>query len=128
MNIGRYWFLTLYNYNIFNMILSDRDLKYYLEKSWIKIQPLREDTVRENGVDLRVGNEIARFKKTDKVFDPDNPDPSFFQTEKGEEFIIQPYEHVLLTTEEYIELNNDVMAFVNLRSTFARLGLFIPLQ
>ncbi|MEM0257223.1 MAG: SelD-related putative sulfur metabolism protein, partial [Saccharolobus sp.] len=23
-----------YNYNIFNMILSDRDLKYYLEKSW----------------------------------------------------------------------------------------------
>ncbi len=64
------------------MILSDRDLKYYLEKSWIKIQPLREDTVRENGVDLRVGNEIARFKKTDKVFDPDNPDPSFFQTEK----------------------------------------------
>ncbi|QXJ27209.1 Deoxycytidine triphosphate deaminase [Saccharolobus shibatae B12] len=126
MNIGRYWFLTLYNYNIFNMILSDRDLKYYLEKSWIKIQPLREDTVRENGVDLRVGNEIARFKKTDKVFDPDNPDPSFFQTEKGEEFIIQPYEHVLLTTEEYIELNNDVMAFVNLRSTFARLGLFIP--
>ncbi|BFH73249.1 dCTP deaminase [Sulfurisphaera javensis] len=108
------------------MILGDRDLKYYLEKGWIKIDPLRDDTVRENGIDLRVGDEIARFVKTDKVFDPDNPDPSFFKIEKGEEFIISPYEHVLLTTEEYVELPSDVMAFVNLRSSFARLGLFIP--
>ncbi|WP_338599811.1 dCTP deaminase [Sulfolobus tengchongensis] len=108
------------------MILSDRDLRYYLEKGWIKIDPLNGDTVRENGVDLRVGNEIARFKKTDRIFDPDNPDPSFFEIEKGEEFIISPYEHVLLTTEEYVELPNDIMAFVNLRSSFARLGLFIP--
>ncbi|MBP1357556.1 MAG: dCTP deaminase [Sulfolobus sp.] len=108
------------------MILGDRDLRYYLEKGWIKIDPLRDDTVRENGVDLRVGGEIARFVKTDKVFDPENPDPSFFEIEKGEEFIIQPYEHVLLTTEEYVELPHDIMAFVNLRSSFARLGLFIP--
>ncbi|MEM4769207.1 MAG: dCTP deaminase, partial [Saccharolobus sp.] len=42
------------------MIFSDRDLKYYLEKGWIKIEPLREDTIRENGVDLRIGNEIVR--------------------------------------------------------------------
>jgi len=108
------------------MILGDRDLRYYLEKGWIKIDPLQEDTVRENGVDLRVGEEIARFVKTDRVFDPDNPDSSFFQIEKGEEFIIQPYEHVLLTTEELVKLPDDVMAFVNLRSSFARLGLFIP--
>ncbi|MFP3225303.1 MAG: dCTP deaminase, partial [Sulfolobaceae archaeon] len=43
------------------MILGDRDLKYYLEKGWIIIDPLKEDTIRENGVDLRVGGEIARF-------------------------------------------------------------------
>ena len=108
------------------MILGDRDLKYYLEKEWIKIEPLQKDTVRENGIDLRVGNEIARFIKTDKVFDPDNPDPSLFQIEKGEEFIIYPYEHVLLTTEEYVKLPTDIIAFVNLRSSFARLGLLVP--
>jgi hypothetical protein len=34
-------------------------------------------------------------------FDLDNPDYSFFRIEKGDEFIINPYEHVLLTTEEY---------------------------
>jgi len=108
------------------MILGDRDLKYYLEKGFIKIEPLREDTIRENGLDLRVGNEIARFIKTDRVFDPDKPDSSFFEVEKGEEFIVYPYEHVLLTTEEYVKLPTDVIAFVNLRSSFARLGLLVP--
>ncbi|BCU70391.1 dCTP deaminase [Stygiolobus caldivivus] len=109
------------------MILGDRDLKYYLEKKWIIVDPLREDSVRENGIDLRIGEEIARFEETkDRVFDPENPDYSFFKLEKGNEFVIRPYEHVLLTTEEYIRLPNDVMSFVNLRSSFARLGLFIP--
>lgn len=108
------------------MILGDRDLKYYLEKGWIKIMPLREDSVRENGVDLRIGEEIARLKKTDKVFDSSSKIDDFYKIERGKEFIVEPYEHVLLTTEEYISLPNDVMAFVNLRSSFARLGLFIP--
>ncbi|MEM4802952.1 MAG: dCTP deaminase, partial [Metallosphaera sp.] len=31
------------------MILGDRDLKYYLEKKWILVDPLTEDSVRENG-------------------------------------------------------------------------------
>jgi len=108
------------------MVLGDRDLKYYLQKGWIVIDPLKEDSIRENGIDLRIGGEVARFISTDKVFDPDNPDYSFFKIQKGDEFIINPYEHVLLTTEEYIRLPNDVMAFVNLRSSFARLGLLIP--
>jgi dCTP deaminase len=108
------------------MILGDRDLKYYLEKGWIKIHPLSEDSIRENGVDLRVGDQIARFKHTDKIFTIDDDIREFFNIEKGTEFIINPQEHVLLTTKESIKLPNDVMAFVNMRSSFARLGLFVP--
>jgi dCTP deaminase len=108
------------------VILGDRDLKYYLEKGWIVISPLSKDTIRENGVDLRVGNEVARFKKTDEVYEEGKDIRSFFEIEKGDEFIIHPNEHVLLVTEEYIKLPSDVMAFVNLRSSFARLGLFVP--
>ncbi|MGC9104911.1 MAG: dCTP deaminase [Thermoprotei archaeon] len=108
------------------MILGDRDLKYYIEKGWIVIDPLREDTVRENGVDLRIGDEVARFVKTDEPFDPDRPNYAYFKVEKAEEFVIRPNEHVLLVTEEFVKLPNDVMAFVNLRSSFARLGLFVP--
>jgi dCTP deaminase len=108
------------------MILGDRDLKYYLEKGWIVIDPLRQDSIRENGVDLRVGNEIARFKKVDGTISIDDDISQLFVKETGEEFVISPHEHVLLVTEEYVKLPNDIMAFVNLRSSFARLGLFIP--
>ena len=108
------------------MILGDRDLKYYLEKGWLKIEPLSEDTIRENGVDLRVGGEIARFRNAGQEYEDGKDPSSFYVIEKGDEFTIYPNEHVLLVTEEYIKLPNDVMAFVNLRSTFARLGLFIP--
>ncbi|MEM0263477.1 MAG: dCTP deaminase, partial [Saccharolobus sp.] len=84
------------------MIFSDRDLKYYLEKGWIKIEPLREDTIRENGVDLRIGNEIVKFKKN-RIFDPDKDSiDDFIEKEVGNEFIINPHEHALLTTEEYV--------------------------
>ncbi len=108
------------------MILGDRDLKYYLEKKWIVIEPLSEDTIRENGVDLRVGDQIARFRKTNKVYTVGDDLKEFYEFESGEEFVICPEEHVLLTTKEYIKLPSDVMAFVNLRSSFARLGFLIP--
>ncbi|NON63497.1 dCTP deaminase, partial [Acidianus sp. RZ1] len=106
------------------MILGDRDLKYFLEKGWVKIEPLKEDSIRENGVDLRIGEEIARFKQTDKIYDGKIDD--FYIKEKGEEFVIHQNEHVLLVTEEVVSLPQDIMAFVNLRSSLARLGLFIP--
>lgn len=109
-----------------DMILGDRDLKYYLEKKWILIEPISDDTVRENGVDLRVGGQIARFKKTDRVYTVGEDLSDFYEVENGSEFIIYPQEHILLTTKEYLKLPNDIMAFVNIRSSFARLGLMVP--
>lgn len=111
------------------MILGDRDLRYYIEKGLIRINPYSPDIVRENGIDLRIGEEIARLKNSDVPLDTAtmNNDPSIhYEIERGEKFIIRPQERILLTTMEYIGLPDDVMAFVNLRSTFARLGLMIP--
>jgi len=108
------------------MILGDRDLKYYLEKGLIKIVPFSDEIVRENGIDLRIGAEFARLKKTDKVFNSKDKIEDFYEIIDRNDIIIQPHEHLLMTTHEYIELPNDVMAFVNLRSTYARLGLSIP--
>jgi len=108
------------------MILSDRDLKYYLEKQWIKIVPFSEEIVRENGVDLRIGSQFARLKKTNKVFEHDDNIEDFYEIINSNEIVVYPHEHLLMTTLEYIELPNDIMAFVNLRSTYARLGISIP--
>jgi len=111
------------------LILGDRDLLYYIKRKLIVIEPFDPSIVRENGIDLRLGRQIARMKNPGKPFDVLNPPKDYdkyYVIEEGDSFIINPYEHVLLTTLEYIKLPEDIMAFVNLRSTYARLGIYIP--
>jgi len=108
------------------MILSDRDLKRFIQIGRIKIDPISEDTIRENGADLRIGTTFARLRRTDKVFNENEKIEDFYEIVNSNEIVIQPHEHILMTTLENIELSNNVIGFVNLRSTYARLGLFIP--
>ncbi len=113
------------------MILSDWDIRVYLEKNLLVINPIYPDTIRENGVDLRFGEEFCRFpKRSDVVVDTRNHRiDEILKCEKTTQekgFIINPLEHVLAVTHEWIELPHDLIGFVNLRSTFARYSLYIP--
>lgn len=110
------------------MILSSFDLRSYIESKRIVITPFNEDCLRENGVDLRLGDEIARIKSSRVVLDPKSSVDlkDYYEIERGESFIVNPYEHILITTLERVKLPVDVMAFIELRSTYARLGLTIP--
>jgi len=112
------------------VILSDFDLTWYLKSGRLVIEPYDEEIVRENGIDLRIGGEVARLKPLSKVLDTrdvtDEQVSKFYEILSGDEFVIYPNEKVLLTTLEYIKLPNDIMGFVELRSSFARLGLSIP--
>jgi dCTP deaminase len=76
---------------------------------------------------MRIGGKIARLTSRGSLFDPRVDDPlDFVEFEEGESFVIYPNEHVLLHTVEYIRMPKDLMAFVNLRSSFARIGLILP--
>ncbi|MCS6788486.1 MAG: dCTP deaminase [Aigarchaeota archaeon] len=109
------------------MILSDFDLWNYIKSGRLRVDPISEDTVRENGLDLRIGEEIARLRPVEEVLDTMDGDVNrFYQIERGSSFVIRPREHVLLHTVEFVSMPKDLMGFVNLRSTFARLGLSIP--
>jgi len=109
------------------VILSDFDLWNYIRSGRLKIDPFSENIIRENGLDLRIGRQIARFNKNTQVFDTKNSDSKdFYYFEEGDSFIIKPLEHVLLHTVEYLALPKDLMGFVNLRSSYARIGLTIP--
>ena len=102
----------------------------YLEKKLLVINPLFEDTVRENGVDLRFGHRFCRFREGDLLVDtrvmnvPDVLECAEAHEDDG--FVIGPYEHVLATTLEWVELPHDLVGLVNLRSSFARAGIYIP--
>ncbi len=111
------------------MILSDKDIKTYLDKKVLLIEPLSPDTVRENGVDLRVGDELLRFIYNKEPVDINNKDSleKIYTKEKVEkDFIIFPQERVLIKIDEKIKMPNNLVGFCNIRSTFARLGLAIP--
>lgn len=112
------------------VILSDFDLTWYLKSGRLVIEPYDEEIVRENGIDLRIGGEVARLKPLSKVLDTrditDEQVSEFYEILSGDEFVIYPNEKILLTTLEYVKLPNDIMGFVELRSSFARLGLSIP--
>ena len=70
------------------MILGDRDLRYYLEKGWIKISPFSEEIVRENGVDLRIGSQFARLRRNNKVFSSSEKIEDFYETINSNEIVI----------------------------------------
>lgn len=112
------------------MILSDFDLRGYISSKRLVIKPLGEESLRENGVDLRIGYEIARLRRTKEVLDltkaTQREISKYYIIERGREFTIEPNEHVLICTLEYLELPSDLMGFVELRSTFARMGLIMP--
>ncbi|MCE4625354.1 MAG: dCTP deaminase [Desulfurococcales archaeon] len=111
------------------MILSDYEIKLLLKAGVLHIEPLDEDIIRENGLDLRLGREYCVMKETYTVLDPrvTPVKEEFYECGVAEDgIIIPPKRHVLLHTLEYIRLPPFVAALVNLRSTWARTGIYIP--
>ncbi|MGC8994137.1 MAG: dCTP deaminase, partial [Pyrobaculum sp.] len=94
----------------------------------LKVDPLYPDTVRENGLDLRIGGEYAIYAYEGSVVAPCGLENArhLFRIVKADEVVIPPRNFVLLTTEEYVKMPDDVVGLANLRSTLARYGLTVP--
>ncbi len=113
------------------MVLSDRDLEHSISVGKIIIKPFNSRIIRENGVDFRLSNEIAHHKVHPKnvIIDPTKEDhvkSTYEDIIRTDKMVLSPNEQVLLSTIEYLGLPDDVMGFVELRSTWARHGLSMP--
>ncbi len=113
------------------MILSDFDLRAYLNNGRLKIEPFSEDIIRENGVDLRLGREYCKLIESNDVLDLTKGESAEdikqrYLCKESDIILLEPNSRYLLHTLEYISLPPELMAFVEIRSTFARLGLLIP--
>lgn len=112
-------------------ILSDVDIKKYLDAGKIVIDPLDhpEIQIQPSSVDLKIGNEFKGFRIVRKpCIDPmDKSDlesyMESFYIDEGEPFIIHPGEFALATTYETIKLPHDLVARVEGRSSMGRLGI-----
>ncbi len=114
------------------MILSDFDLENMIRAKRIVIEPFDKEIIRENGVDLRISDEIGRHnpeRGADFVVDPSNPEHvnnEYVLEKSAEGNIIKPHEQVLMSTIEYLKMPDTLMGFVEQRSTWARHGLMLP--
>ena len=105
------------------MILSDRDIKLEVERCNI-ISPILASQIQPASVDVRLGNEFLFVKTDEPLIHPRFP----VEHEKILEnyhFVIKPQQFVLATTIEKLNLPDDIAAFVEGRSSWGRLGLFI---
>ena len=112
------------------MILARGEILKLIKDGSLGIEPFTEDVVRENGLDLRVGNEYAIYAFENQVIDPCELEStrhlfSIVEAKDGR-IIIPPRSFALLTTMEYVKFPRDIIGFCNLRSTLARYGLGVP--
>ncbi len=111
------------------MILTRGEIEKLIEEGKLVIDPLFEDTIRENGLDLRIGPEYAIYAYENVPIDPCAIDDAseYFRVVKADgKIVIPPRNFVLLTTIEYIKLPPNIIGLCNLRSTLARFGLSVP--
>lgn len=87
-----------------------------------------KDTIRENGVDLHLAPQILEPKNSSIPYDPrvEENSNSWFDLNEKNSFVIQPNKKVLCRTVEYLKMPDDLIGFCYLRSSYSRMGLYIP--
>lgn len=112
------------------VILSDRDIKEFLKAGEIVIREMQEDQIGSCSVDLRLGNTFRVFKHAEVTHvDPKHGIADelmdLVKKENNEPFIIHPGEFVLGTTVEYVKIPRHLVARLDGRSSWGRLGIII---
>lgn len=110
------------------MILSAIDLQRAIKQGTLNIEPFTNETIRENGIDLRLSANVMRLSQSSGILEIQSPKYDEFYVKENitDKLIIGKFEKILVATVERVKLPNNLMAFCQLRSTFARAGISIP--
>ena len=106
------------------MILSDRTLKDMIDRKELVIEPLQKHSVQPASVDCHLGRHYLVVEDR-QMHIIDMESQIIYREIEGDEIIIPPHSFLLATTAEYIELPDNLTAFVEGRSSIGRIGLFI---
>lgn len=106
------------------MILSDKTLTSMIEKRELVVEPLSPDSIQPASIDCRLDRNFLVVE--DRNMQMIDLSSAIEYREYESDFItIPPHSFLLATTMEYIELPDDLTAFVEGRSSIGRIGLFI---
>jgi len=106
------------------MILSDGEIRALLERNELRIEPIRDEQIQPASVDITLGNTFSVIDDLSTgIINATNH--ITYKTITTDKYILLPGQFVLATTNEYFALPNNLTAFVEGRSSWGRLGLFI---
>ena len=110
------------------MILSDIDIKKYIERGEIVIDPLSPENIGSCSVDLTLSDTFLVFEGVD-IIDPQKFNDLKRSTKtiktNGKPFTINPHQFILAMTREKIAISKQLAATLEGRSSIARLGLIV---
>lgn len=106
------------------MILSDITLTELLKTGELKMSPLTDGQIQPASIDIRLGDTFSIVEDSSSGIITLDSEISY-KTIKTDTYLLLPGQFVLATTMEYIELPDDLTAFVEGRSSLGRMGLFI---
>lgn len=106
------------------MILSDGELKKLIAAGDLVVDPMNGESIQPASIDCRLGNHFLLVEQHNKGVISMSEEISYREVVE-EKMIIPPHTFLLATTLEYIKLPNNLVAFVEGRSSIGRMGLFI---
>ncbi len=115
------------------MILSDKDIRGYIEKGKIKITPTPnlDEQLGSCSIDFHLGNTFKIFNHSKYPYiDPREISLSSeimkeIVVPKNESFIMRPGEFCLATTIENLDIADDLLGRLEGRSSLGRLGIIV---
>lgn len=106
------------------MVLSDGEIKEYLDAKKLVVEPIDDVQIQPASIDIRLGDTFCIVdNSSNNIIRLD--DEVNYKVIKQDSYILLPGQFVLATTIEYVSLPNDLTAFVEGRSSLGRLGIFI---
>lgn len=118
--------ITIYKKKIrgVHMILSDNDIKAYIQSGALKVMPFYTSHVEPASIDLTLADHFL------KPIHPKNgtqklSEPIQYEDVYQESVVVPAHGFILATTAEYLALPDNLTGFVEGRSSIGRAGLFI---
>ena len=105
------------------MTLSDATIKDYLDNGKLSIQPIEPNQIQPASADLTL---IITLVVDDFMKESINMNEEInYRKIESNSIVIPPKSFILATTRETVKIPDDIVAFVEGRSSIGRMGLFI---
>jgi dCTP deaminase len=111
------------------MVLSDHTIREELAKGRIVVEPLGEGCVQPASVDVHLDHQLLLFRNSRRPYIDVREEQSdlteMVEIEEDAPFMLHPGEFVLASTQEHIEIPDDLVARLEGKSSLGRIGLLI---